>query len=102
MTTGSGSGILGALSESSAVITLALEIGGELVPIFKGAINEIKQIAAGQDSVSYSVLIQGDQADLATVDSVAAADLVAINAELTRLGKPPLPVPPAKQPPSAT
>jgi hypothetical protein len=91
----SGSGILGALSESNAVIALAIEVGDALVPIFKGAISEIKQIASGGETISYSVLIEGDQADLATVESMSDADLAAINSELARLGKPTLSVPPS-------
>lgn len=91
--------ILSALSESNSILTLGIEIAGELVPIFKGTVSEIKKLSSKTDTVDYQVLLQGDESSLASVETMSEADLAAINGELTRLGKPPLPGPPAKQNP---
>lgn len=95
--------ILSALSESNSILTLGIEIAGELVPIFKGTIAEIKKIGAKTDAVDYQVVLQGDESALATVETMSEADLTAISAEFARLGKPPLPGPPAPEqnPPAA-
>lgn len=89
------SSLLGALAKSNAVISLGIEVAGVLTPIVKGLISEIKLISAGQQNVSYQVVLQTDESDLQQVITLSDDDLAAINAELVRLGKAPLPVPPA-------
>lgn len=83
--------VLSTLTGVDGAITLALNIGGVLVPLVKGLILEIKQIASGSETVTYQVLIQADQAELAQVISLSTDDLNAVNAELQRLGAPTLP-----------
>ena len=83
--------ILSGLAGANQIITLGLEIGGVVVPLAKGLIQEIKQIGGGAQSVSYQVLIQTDSAELEAIAQLATDDLAAINAELAKLGKPAIP-----------
>jgi len=85
--------ILGGLAQTNMVVSLGLQIGGIVIPLVKGLVSEIKQISTGQKSVTYQVLIITDEANLQQIDASSIADLVAENAELTRMGKTPLPVP---------
>jgi hypothetical protein len=85
-----GNNVLGALAAAEQVVTLGVNIGGALIPIGVGLVKEIKRIATGQDTVAYAVLIQMDSAELDTVDKLSTDDLAAINAELAKLGKPPI------------
>jgi hypothetical protein len=82
--------ILAALGEANSYVTLATNIGGVLIPIAVGLVKEIKQISTGHETVSYQVLIQTDSAELEAVDKLSKDDLAAINAELAKLGKPPV------------
>ncbi len=86
---------LGALGTANAIATLALEVGGILIPIIKGAVTKIEQIGSGASSVDYQVLITSDGKELDGVATVAISDLQAINAELVRLQQAALPVPAA-------
>jgi hypothetical protein len=81
-------------------ISLGLQVGSVLIPIIKGAIADIKQELTPQGTVTYTVVIATDQAELADVASISIADLIAINAELKAQGAKPLDVPPA--PPAAS
>jgi hypothetical protein len=83
--------VLGALGEANQYVTLAINIGGVLIPIVAGLVKEIKQITAGTETVSYQILLQTDAAELEAVDKLSQDDLAAINAELAKLGKPPIP-----------
>ncbi|HXU18956.1 MAG TPA: hypothetical protein VN788_00075 [Verrucomicrobiae bacterium] len=96
--------VLGNLSKANTIVTLGVEVAGEIVPLIKGTVKKIEQLSTGENTVTYSVLVQTDVQALADVESLSEADLEAINGELARLGKPPLPGPPARQPnpPSAT
>lgn len=82
--------ILAALSESEQVITIGIELAGKIVPLAKGLVREIRQIGTGTETVAYQMLLQVDGAELDTVHKLATDDLTAINAELAKLGKPPL------------
>ena len=88
-------GVLQSLQGVNGVITLALNLGGVLVPLVEGLILEIKQIATGGETVTYQVLIQMDGEALAKVVQLSTDDLAAVNTELARLGLPQLTVPPA-------
>lgn len=92
------SGVLSALASTNTYVSLGIEVAGIVIPLVKGLIQEIKQIATGEQTVAYQVLIQTDEGDLQQVIAVSDDDLTAINAELVRLGKPPLPVPTATAP----
>ena len=83
--------ILSALSDSNQIITLGLEVAGQLVPLVKGAITEIKKISSGAKTETYQVVITADAAELDAITKLAADDLTALNAELARLGVPPVP-----------
>lgn len=77
--------VLTALAGMNGEVTLALNAAGILIPLVKGAISEIRQIATGGGSVTYAVLIQTDDAELDAIDKLSNDDLTAINAELARL-----------------
>jgi len=76
---------LTALAGMNGEVTLALNAAGVLVPLVKGAISEIRQIATGANSITYAVLIQTDDAELDAIDKLSNDDVTAINAELARL-----------------
>lgn len=83
-------------------ITLAIELAGELIPIGKAAVQEIKQIATGTETETYTVLLQVDGAELAKIAQLSETELAAINAELAKLGLPPVPaLPDPTAPPAA-
>jgi hypothetical protein len=90
--------VVSALTSANAIATLALEIGGVVIPIFKGVVTKIESIGTGSATVDYQVLITTDGKELDGTVQVALADLAAVNAELVRQGKPPLDVPPVPPP----
>ena|ERR1700675_2143556 len=76
---------LTALAGINGEVTLALNVAGVLVPLVKGAIAEIRQIATGGATMTFAVLIQTDDAELDAIDKLSNDDLTAINAELARM-----------------
>ena len=86
--------VLSTLTGINGGITLAIEVAGQLVPLVKGAIMEIRQIATGGETVTFEVLVQTDQAELAKIIQLSQDDLATWNAELVRQGAAPLPIPP--------
>lgn len=90
--------VLTTLRGVSGGITLAIEVAGQLVPLVKGLVLEIKKISAGADSMDYQILVQTDSDALNKVIQVSKDDLAAINAELTRMGLPPLSIPEEVEP----
>lgn len=82
----------GALALINGEVSLGLQVGSVLIPLIKGVISDIKSIASPQGTVTYTVVIATDEAELASVAQVSIADLVAINAELKAQGAKPLDV----------
>jgi hypothetical protein len=83
------------LQESNGYISLGLQLAGVFVPLAKALIQKIEGIGTGNPTITFSDLVAADQAEIAAIVATADADLAAINAELVRLGLPPLPNPPA-------
>lgn len=83
--------ILAVLSDAGSIIGIGIPIAGEIIPLATGLVKEIRQIAAGTDTVTYEILIQADGKELDAVHQLAEDDLTAINAELAKLGQPPIP-----------
>jgi len=95
--------ILGALSDAGSIIGIGIPIAGQVIPLAVGLVKEIRQIATGSTTVDYQILIQTDGAELDAIHTLAEDDLTAINAELAKLGQPPIaatPAPAAPAPPS--
>jgi len=90
-TTVAGS-ILSVLTASNGYVTLGIQLAGVFVPLVKGLIQKIEGIGAGNTTVTFSALVTADDAEIASIVQSADTDLAAINAELVRLGAPPLPV----------
>jgi hypothetical protein len=82
--------VLDQLSQIGGYVGLAIQVGEVLVPIGKAVVTKIKSALTSVDSEDYQLLVAGDQAELLAVDKLSNDDLTAINAELVRLGKPPL------------
>ena len=93
--------ILGALSDAGTIIGIGIPIAGEIIPIATGLVKEIRSIATGAETVDYQILIQTDGAELDAIHTLAEDDIAAINAELAKLGQPPIPAAPPAAPPSA-
>ena len=87
--------ILTILQESNGYISLGIQLAGVFVPLAKGLIQKIEGIGAGNVTITFTDLVAHDQAEIAAIVATAGADLDAVNAELVRLGAPPLPNPPA-------
>jgi hypothetical protein len=89
--------ILTILQESNGYISLGIQLAGVFVPLAKALIQKIEGIGAGNVTITFTDLVAADQAEIAAIVSTANADLSAVNAELVRMGLPPLPNPPAAQ-----
>lgn len=87
--------LLDSLANVGGYVGVAVQLGEILVPIGKALIQKIEGLGGTTETVTYQILVQQDQAELTDVDTLSTADLTAINAELVRLGAPPLTVPPA-------
>lgn len=94
--------ILGALSDAGTIIGIGIPIAGDIIPLATGLVKEIRSIATGSTTVDYQILIQTDGAELDAIHKLAEDDLAAINAELAKLGQPPIPALPAPATPPAT
>jgi hypothetical protein len=82
--------VLTALQAANSYILLALQVGDAVVPLVKGLIAGIRKVGEGTDTVSYEIVVRTDQAELDDVVKLSSDDLAAINAELQRLGQPPI------------
>lgn len=93
--------ILNILQESNGYISLGIQLAGVFVPLAKGLVQKIEGIGKGSVTIALSDLVLADQAELDKIAQTAGDDLTAINAELVRMGAPPLvaPAPPAGGPP---
>ena len=76
------------------LVSLGIELAGQLIPLIKGAIVSIKQNTSAQGTVTYTVVITADQAELISISQQSMADLIAINLELAKQGVAPMVVPP--------
>lgn len=85
-----GKQVLSALQDANGYVALAVTIGEQVVPVGKWLVSEFKALSTGGETVSYPVLVQNDLTELNLVEQMAADDLNAVNAELAKLGKPPL------------
>jgi len=97
--------VLSALAGANGTITLALNVAGALIPLGEALVAEIKQIATGAETVTYTVLLQMDGAELDSIDTLSETDIKAINVELAKLGLPALPSSapsPGANPPAAS
>jgi len=82
---------LQALQASNGYVALGVSALGIIIPGVKAVISEIKSIGQGSVTITLTDLVIADQAELQKVIETSNADLAAINAELVRLGAPPLP-----------
>jgi hypothetical protein len=86
--------ILATLASGSQALDLVITLGGELIPIGKWLFSEFKATKnAITGTMTYTAVVTADQAELATMLGEEHVNLGAINAELVRIGKPPLAVP---------
>lgn len=94
--------VLAALSESNAVVTLGLELAGEIIPLGKALVSDIRKISIGGKTYTYEQLIAADTAELDVVHGLVGDDLATANAELAKMGLPALlPEQPAPAPAAA-
>lgn len=81
--------ILDAIAASGSLISIAVPIAGTLIPIVVSVVKSIEGVGAAQ-TIEYSLVVQQDQAALDAIIAAGTADLATINAELVRMGMPPL------------
>lgn len=99
MTTGKD--VLAGLNTANQGITLAIELGGALVPLFKGLVAKIEEIGQGQTTITFDALVAADNAELQAINQLSVDDLAAVNAELKRLGLATIDDPNPPAPPTA-
>jgi hypothetical protein len=87
--------ILTILQESNGYVSLGIQLAGVFVPLAKALIQKIEGIGSGNVTITFTDLVAADQTEIAAIVTTANADLAAVNAELVRMGLPPLPNPPA-------
>lgn len=80
---------LDALSGANNLISVAVPIAGLLIPL---VVQVIKSISGSgtQQTITYTLVIQEEQAALDAIIAAGAVDLTTVNAELVRMGLPPL------------
>jgi hypothetical protein len=82
--------ILAGLAESNQLVTLGIELAGEIIPLGKALISDIRKISIGGKTYTYEELLAADNAELDVIHSLVGGDLEAVNAELAAMGLPPL------------
>lgn len=82
--------VLAALGDTNTLITLGLEVAGEIVPLGKALVRGIRSIGGSTDTTTYELLLVADSTELDAISTLALADLAAINGELAKLGKAPV------------
>lgn len=78
------------LNSITNVANVALTIAGVGAPLVEGVITSIKKIIDehGQETMDYEVVLKLGSSDLDAADKNYQDTIDAVNAELTRLGKP--------------
>lgn len=81
---------LSALSLVNGELVLAVQVAGLLKPIIVGVVKQIKQAVSPTQEIEYTVVLTTGQDKLDAIIDLTGNDLDEINAELVRLGHPPL------------
>lgn len=81
---------LSALSLVNGELVLAVQVAGLLKPIIVGVVKQIKQAVSPTQEIEYTVVLSTGQDKLDKIIDLIDTDLDEINAELVRLGHPPL------------
>jgi hypothetical protein len=82
---------LKSLSDINAEITIAITVAGQIIPVVKGAYQAIRNLFAGTATeVDYAALQISTQAEILAAIQAAGMDLDVANAELVKLGLPPV------------
>jgi hypothetical protein len=87
-------GILQTLAGTNGYIALGIQVADLVIPLGKALIKDIKGIGQGAVTITFTDLVAADEAELAAIIQTSKADLDAVNAELAKLGLPPLSAPP--------
>jgi len=88
-------GLLQAIAGANGYVALGISVLGVVLPLGKALIGKIENIGKGAVTITFTDLVAADDAELDAITKTAGADLDAINAELAKLGLPPLSPPPA-------
>lgn len=81
---------LSTLEKVNGELVLAVQVAGLLKPIIVGVVKQIKQAVSPTQEIEYTVVLTTGQDKLDKIIDLTDVDLDEINAELTRLGHPPL------------
>jgi hypothetical protein len=86
-------GFLKSLADVNSEIAIGIVIAGQLIPLFKGAYQAIRNLFAGTATeVDYAQITIATQAEISAAIAAAGVDLDAANAELAKFGIPPITV----------
>ena len=90
--------LLDKIAQAEGDVQLGLVVGGTVISLITGTFKSIKTAISGASgTMDYTVVIQGQEAQLDADIAETVADIETANAELARMGYPqiPLPVDPA-------
>jgi len=82
--------VLDAVQSVGSIVSLVLPAVGEGIVLVTGIIKEVKSLTNSEGTVEYTVVLAEGKAQLGASIQVSQDDLAAINAELVKMGKPPL------------
>jgi hypothetical protein len=75
-----------ALNTANLALTLAVEVGGELVPLVKGIVTEVEKLTENdQPTIEYSMVLQIGQEQLTAAGASFQSIIDKAQAELDRL-----------------
>lgn len=90
---GKNDALISQLGNLDQLVALALQIGGTLAPLVVGLVKEIKSVATPTGDIEYTVVLKVGKDSLDKAEASFEDTLALVNAELVRMGKPPLDVP---------
>lgn len=78
------------LGDINTEIALGIQVAGVLIPLAKGLVAKIEGIGTKTTTITFTDLVAADAAELDAIQQLSTDDLTAVNAELVRLGRPPI------------
>lgn len=84
--------LLASLAQINGTVGLVATIAGVAIPLVAGVVKKFKTDVFGATTVEFTLVLQTTQAELNSDISIAQQDLSDINAELQKMGRPPLQV----------
>lgn len=85
--------LISQLTSLDQLVALALQVGGTLAPLIVGIVKRIESVKTPTGDIEYTVVLSIGQDALNKAEASFEDTLASVNAELVRMGKPPLDIP---------